>query len=292
MLGTGQSTGKEADGAGRKTCQVAVCLLFTISLSLTAESHLEAQSPGVIYQLPNTPNGPQARTRAELDAFGHVMEAKKSASIIVAVEAFASRYPQSQLLPMVRLREMRAEMDVNSYEGAISIGRELLLENPRNLEALLLMAAILPDFPPRYAAQRKVILAEARKDTQSAEQILRTLHLPQGASPEEFIIEKRRMRASLAQAQGFSDLVAGEYHDAIAKYNWALAHGSDPSPVTSLRLGEAYLEAGDLAKARDQLQQAMNSTSSLIRQRAEQLLKKTASAQGALNGVKPKVHNP
>lgn len=271
---------------------MAICLLFVMTLGLVAEPHLQAQSSGVIYQLPNTPNGPQARTRAELDAFGRVMEAKQAASIIAAAETFASRYPQSQLLPMAKLREMRAEMDVNSYEGAVSIGRELLLENPRNLEALLLMAAILPDFPPGYAVQRKAILAEARKDAESAEQILNTLHLPEGASPREFIIEKRRMRASLAQAKGFSDLIAGQYHDAIAKYNWALSHGANPSPVMSLRLGEAYLEAGDLADARGQLRQAMNSTSLPIRQRAAQVLKKTASAQGALKGAMPKVHDP
>ncbi|MGH9447645.1 MAG: tetratricopeptide repeat protein [Terriglobia bacterium] len=247
--------------------------------SLLSGSIARAQSfpADVLYELPNTPNGPQARTRAELDTFGRVMESDTPAGIIATAEAFVDRYPKSQLLPMVRLREMRAEMEVNSYEGAVAIGRELLPENPRNLEALLLMASILPNFPPQDASRRAAILAEARKDIEAAGELLQTLHMPQGASAEEFLINKRRLKAALAEARGFVDLVAGQSQQAIREYRWALAHGGNPSPVTSLRLGQAYYMAGDLKNARAELKLAMRSNSGVIRRKAAQLLQRISS---------------
>ncbi len=260
---------------------MALQLLLGTGQATAAGQRAETPVSDGVYELPNTPNGPQAGTRAELDAFGRVMEAKTPAAIIATAETFASEYKQSQLLPLVRLREMQAEMDANSYEGAVSIGHEMLSKDPRNLEALLLMGSILPDFPPRYAAQRESILGEARKDLQSASQLLQTFHLPQGASPERFMMNKRGMMASLAEAQGFVDLVAGQYRDSIESYKRALALRADPSAVTALRLGQAYYGAGDLGNARVELEQAVRSPSTLIRQKAASLLSKVEISERA-----------
>lgn len=258
-----------------------MCLLVLIALGpeMAVNSPAQFSLPGDVYEFPMTPNGPQARTRTELDAFGRVMEANTPASIIAAAESFALTYKYSQLMSLVKLRELRAELDADSYEGAISIGREMLSENPRNLEALLLMANILPDFPPQYAGQRESLLREARKDIQAAEQLLRTFHMPEGSSPKEFILSKRRMGASLTEAKGFADLVAGRYRDAIAAYQQALAEGADASSVVALRLGQAYYAAGDLKDARQQFQHAAHSSSSLIRQTAARLLMHGAANQ-------------
>jgi tetratricopeptide (TPR) repeat protein len=259
---------------------------------MSAESpQVQPLAAGDVYALPTTANGPQARTRAELDAFGRVMESKAPAEIIARAEAFASQYPQSQMLPMVRLREMRGEMAANSYAGATAVGHELLSENPRDLEALLMMASILPDFPPQEASRRTSILAEARQDIEAAEQILETFHRPQGTSAEEFLMNKRRLAASLAEAKGFVDLVSGRPRAAIQEYRWALAHGTDASPVISLRLGQAYYEAGDLISARTQLELAMRSGLSVVRQQAALLLDRLQTTPSATEGFTAKPHH-
>jgi tetratricopeptide (TPR) repeat protein len=263
----------------KRRARFAVPLLFVTTVNLFMGRNPQAQSfpAAILYELPNTPNGPQARTRAELDGFGHVMESKTPAGTITTAEAFANQYPQSQMLPIIRLREMQAEMEVNSYEGAVAIGRELLSQNPRNLEALLIMASILPNFPVQDASQRTAILGEARKDIQAASHLLQTLHMPQGISAESFLINKRRLKTSLSEAKGFVDLVAGQYQAAIHEYKWALAHGGDPSPVALLHLGQAYYMAGDLKEARIELKLAMRSNSGAISREAAQLLQRISS---------------
>lgn len=246
---------------------------------MQATENLQSPAPGTVFEFPNTPNGPEARSRPELDAFGQVMESTTAAETIGAAESFAADYPGSQLLPMVRLRELRAEIAANSYAGAVAIGRELLRKNPDNLEALLLMAETLPDFPPSYSAKREAILAEAEKNITKAQELLRTFHLPQGASAAEFLKNKRRMKASLEEASAFVDLAAGHYPDAARKYERVVRDGENRSPVALFRLGLAYYRMGDRQKARARLQEAMRSNSSLIRQKAEVLLQQLNSSQ-------------
>ncbi len=255
-------------------------LLLAAVKTQTAENPQSTRLDAV-FEFPNTPNGPEARSRTELDAFGRVMESTTAAEVISRAESFASGYPDSQLLPMVRLREMRAEMAANSYAGALAIGRELLRKNPDNLEALILMAEILPDYPASYSSQRETILAEAERDIASAQKLLQTFHLPQGASAAEFLRNKQRMIASLDAASAFVDLVAGRYPEAAQKYEQALERSDDRSPVSMFRLGLAYYRMGDRQKARAKLEEALRSNSPLIRQKAAALLRQVNSSQSA-----------
>lgn len=257
-----------------------VFLVLTIlrSTPLRAEGRL-------LFELPNTLDGPQAQSRQELDAFGWVMVAHAPASIIGAAETFAQNFPNSQLLPLVLIQEMKAEIAVNSYDGALAAGHRLLLINPNNLEALILMAQVLPNFPPSDAGHKDQILAEAQKDIQSAENLLQTFHLPTGISAREFLQNKRRLATSLEEAAGFVDLKGGQYKRSIRKYEWALNHGGDRSAVTSLRLGLAYFYAGNTIEAEKNLKDAMKSQSPLLQKRAAEVLAKISKGTATPNTV-------
>jgi len=227
--------------------------------------------------LPNTPNGPQAQTRPELDSFGLVMEAASPTAIIAAAEDFSRRYPASELLPLVQLREMQAEMSANSYAGTIAMGRQILQRSPDNLEALILMAGALPNFPPSYSGQKQQILAEALQCRQKAEELLEKFHLPEGASPREFAEGKSRMRVSLHASAGFAALVGGQNQEAIREYQWVLAHGGESVPSYHLYLGFAYQHAGDPTNASLQLHKAIDTGSGVVRERATEALNQLPS---------------
>lgn len=265
---------------------------FPAAMGAICGKMLTAKSPDIVYELPGTPNGPQAKPRAELDAFGRVIEAEMPAGIVEAAEAFAGAHPQSELLSMVRLREMHPEMETNSFHGAIPIGHELLGKNPDNLGALLSMAEILPDFPPQYPGWHDAILAKAGRDIEFARWLLQTLRPPQGASVAESLDNKRGMAVSHGEASAFVELVAGRYQAGIQEYQWALAHGANPSPVTSFRLGWAYYEAGDTREARTHLEEVMRSPSGVIRRKAAEVLKKLEDTQGSLGEPSRKAEQP
>ena len=228
--------------------------------------------------LPFTLNGPEAVTAVELDAFGLVMEATSPSSTIAHAEAFVSQFPDSQLLSLTRLRELQAEIDANSYEGALAAGHDLLRASPRNLEALILMAVVLPNFPPSYSAVRKTnSIKEARDDIQAANELLQTFHPMEGFSPGEFLKYKHKLRVSLKEAAATVDLASGENERAIQEYQEVLSENSPPSAIIYFRLGVAYYRAGQTEKARKQLERAMQVDNGIVRKRAADLLNQIAS---------------
>lgn len=246
---------------------LAALLLLTSGLAL-------AQGSGVPSNLPFTLNGPEAATPQELDAFGLVMEAASPSSVIAQTEAFVHQFPDSQLLSFIRLRELQAEIDVNSYEGAIGIGHELLQKSPKNLEALVLMAGVLPEFPPSLSAARKAnAIKEARADIQAANDLLQTFHLMESYSARDFLKYKRKLRSSLDEAAASVDLVSGNYSRAIQEYQAVLAENSTPSALIYFRLGIAFYHAGQMEKARLQLEKAMQADKGIVGKQAANLLK-------------------
>lgn len=235
--------------------------------------------PDATYYFPNTPGGPQAHTRPELDAFGLVMEAERFTDIIAGAEDFAHRYPDSELLPLTMLKEMEAEMSLNSYAGTIALGHEILRRNPNNLKALILMAEALPDYPSPYSGQKEHILAEASECRHRARDLLEMLHLPEGVSPREFAEGKSRIDLSLHASAGFTALVGGQYQEAIQEYQWVLAHGGEKVPANHFRMGLAYLYAGEMTEASLELHKAMDGdTTGVVRERAAAALRQMPSA--------------
>jgi len=261
------------------------------ALLLLAPSLVLAQGSGVPSNLPFTLNGPEAATPQELDAFGLVMEAASPSSVIAQTEAFVHQFPDSQLLSFIRLRELQAEIDANSYEGAIAIGHELLQKSPKNLEALVLMAGVLPEFPGSLSAARKAnALKEAREDIQAASDLLQTFHLMENYSARDFLKYKRKLRSSLDEAAASVDLASGNYERAIQEYQAVLAENLTPSAIIYFRLGIAYYHAGEMEKARLQLEKAMQADKGIVGRQAANLLKQippeSTGSQNPPAGVK------
>ncbi len=246
---------------------VLMCVLYGTALLA------DQQNPLGVYMFPNTPTGPEAQSRVELDSFGLVMENPTPAEVIGAAEAFRQRFPDSQLLPLALLQEMRAQLAVDSHAGALAIGRELLRRDPNNLQALVWMAEILSNPPPVEAARRKTALRQAETYVQRAKNLLRTLHLPMGVSARDFLRNKRTLAAEIHEAGAYIYLVGEHYEEAIQEYERAIASGSEVSSLTRLRLGMAYYHAGNVVQARLQLLQAERDGPDNIRKQASEIMK-------------------
>ncbi len=261
-------------------------LLATFLVSQSGPAWPQAVLPEAPTDFPSTPSGPEALSPEELDDFGLVMEGATASEVIARAEAFGHQYPDSQLLPLAQLREMKAEIQLDSYEGAVSIGHEILRRTPKNLEALVLMAGVLPNFPASYPAERKArALKEAGEDVQAAGQLLHTLHIREGVSARTFLKNRRKLSASLKEASAFVDLASGNYQSAIRQYRVALEMDSTPPAATFLRLGFAYYKAGQVENARSPLEKAMQADTGLIRKEADRLLKEIAASSNVIRSA-------
>jgi tetratricopeptide (TPR) repeat protein len=206
------------------------------------------------------------------------MEATSPSSTIAQAEAFIHQFPDSELLSFTQLRELQAEIEVNSYEGTLAVGHDLLRRNPRNLEALILMAGVLPNYSSSYPDVRKAsALKEAREDIQAANELLQTFHRMEGFSAGDFLRYKQKLRISLREAAASVDLAAGHYERAIQEFREVLAENLTPSAVIYFRLGVAYYHSGQMEKAREQLEKAQQADSAIIRTQAGNLLKQIGS---------------
>ncbi|MBZ5563213.1 MAG: hypothetical protein LAP13_12445 [Acidobacteriia bacterium] len=191
------------------------------------------------------------------------MENRTPAEVIGAAEVFRQRFPDSQLLPMALLQEMRAQLAADSRAGALAIGRELLRRDPNNLQALVWMAEILSNSPPVEAGRRKTALTEAEAYAQ----------LPMGVSARDFLKNKRTLGAEIHEAGAYIYLAGERYEEAIQEYERVIACGSEVSSLTRLRLGMAYFHVGDVVQARLQLLQAERDGPDNIRKQASEILK-------------------
>lgn len=268
-----------------------MAVLAALLLLASGAASAQGSALGVPSNLPFTLNGPEAASPEELDAFGLVMEASSPASVISQTEAFVHEFPDSQLLSFIQLRELQAEIDVNSYEGAIGIGHEVLRKSPKNLEALILMAEVLPEFPPSLPEARKAIaIKEAREDIQAANELLQTFHLMESYSARDFLKYKRKLRNSLKEAAASVDLASGNDERAIQEYQAILAENLTPSAIIYFRLGIAYYHAGQMEKARLQLERAVQADKGIVGKQAANLLKqiapKSSGSQNSPAGVK------
>jgi len=262
------------DNLGRACAAAWAAILLLPSGLVRAQASLP-QAPATF---PFTFNGPQADTPGELDAFGLITEATQPPDIIARVEAFIRDFPDSQFLSLAQLREMQAEIDINSYEGAVAVGHALLRKSPNNLEALILLAGVLPNFPPSYPDSRKAnALKEAEGDIQAANQLLQTFRLMESFPPRAFLAEKQKLRLSLKEAAAFLDLASGNDQRAIQEYQALLAGSSTRPAVTCFRLGVAYYHVGQMDNARAQLEAARQNDNGIIRKQATSLLKQIAT---------------
>jgi tetratricopeptide (TPR) repeat protein len=273
----------ERSGGRRARWGASHAALAAILLLPTWLASWQDRAPEAPSNLPFTLNGPEATTTAELDAFGLVMEATSPSSIIAQAEAFVHQFPDSQLRSFTQLRELQAEIDVNSYEGTLAVGHDLLHRSPRNLEALILMAGVLPNFSAYFSEARKAdAVKEAREDIQAANELLQTFHPMEGFSPGDFLKYKRKLRLSLKEAAAFADLAASNNARAIQEYQEVLAENPTPTPIIYFRLGVAYYRAGQTENARKQLERARQADTGLVRKRAAELLDQIADKPGGL----------
>jgi hypothetical protein len=266
--------------SGYACCGAPGVVLAAVFLLSGSPAGGQAASPNTQETFPFTFSGAQAATPEELDAFGLVQEASMPSEIIAEAEAFTQTFPNSQLLSLVQLREMKSEIEVNSYQGAVALGHTLLRTNPNNLEALILLSGVLPNFPSSYPVPLKSsALKEAQADVQNADQLLQTFHVMEGFPPRAFLTEKAKLRLSLNEAAAFVDLASGNYQRAIQEYE-AIPAGSRAA-ASCLRLGFAYFHMGQTEKARAQLTLAMQKDTGVVGKRAASMLEQIAPKPAA-----------
>lgn len=179
---------------------------------------------------------------------------------IQLVKDFAQKYPKSGVLTYAYFIAQTVYLQKNDLQQVLDYGEKALQLKPDNLNALMLMATILPQPQvTRNDPDPEKKLSEAEADANKALTIIP--QQPKMATETEEAFELRKAQYSesthaalglihlIRASQGLSGFDQGELAKAETEYNAAIAATKDPNPENHFRLGEVYAHEGKVDDA-------------------------------------------
>ncbi len=196
----------------------------------------------------------------EMQAFQAVQNELDPDRKLQMVNDFAQKYPNSKVLTYVYFLAEGAFLQKGDLNKVVEFGEKALQLKPDNLNALMMMATVLPQ--PQYLRNdpdpdKK--LDEAEKDANAAIQQINQLQKAQNETDEQFQQRKNSYLASLHAALGLvhyqraMEALTGPDKTELAKaeteYQASVTGVPDPAPENYFRLGEVETFQGKLNDA-------------------------------------------
>lgn len=198
---------------------------------------------------------PQAKTQDEFAAYKAAAALTDPAAQEKAANDFATKFPDSELRPVVYKSVMHAYLQANNNEKVIEISQKVLTFDPDDPEALLGVAQGLAERTRDTDLDKDQRLAEARKDAQRALETVDTDVPSAGYPPEQLTAYKAFLRSESYEILGTLDYNAKAWAAAEGNLRKSIdAFPQQVDPVAVLRLSLAldqqsrYPEALKFAK--------------------------------------------
>jgi tetratricopeptide (TPR) repeat protein len=182
----------------RAACVIAVLALCGLSFGQdkpAAQNPPAGQAAGQTAGQAAAPAGkrpPQAKTQAEYAAFNSAKALTDPAALEKAADDFATKFPDSELRPMLYKAAMQEYQQANNADKMTDMAHKALSYDPDDPEALLGIAQVLAERTRETDLDKDQKLDEAKKDAQRALATIDTDLPTTGYDP-----------AKLAQYKGF-----------------------------------------------------------------------------------------
>jgi len=202
--------------------------------------------PGTAQQPPQTqaPAGgktmPQAKNQDEFKAYQDAAAKTSPAESEAAADAFAAKFPDSELRALLYRKAMYDYQNTNNVEKTAAMAKKIIAIDSNNPEALVTLATVTAQTTRETDLDRDERLNEATTSANKALQTIDTdLLIPANAPPERVTAYKNSMRAMAYDALGTAALVKKDYPAAETNFRKSADLNSQPDPVTWLRLSVA-----------------------------------------------------
>ena len=184
---------------------------------------------------------PQARSKAELDAYRSAAAQTDPAKLETAATEFAQRYPASELRAFLFQRAMGLYEQANNADKTLEMARAELKYDPSNAVALLTAARMLAENTHDSNLDRDARLAEADADARGALQHAGEMTQPAGLTTKQFADAIAQLRGAAHEAIATVDYKKRDYFNAIREYDAAVADEMEHADaVVWLRLAVAH----------------------------------------------------
>jgi tetratricopeptide (TPR) repeat protein len=202
---------------------------------------------------------PQAKTQAEFDAYKAAAALTDAAAQEKAANEFATKFPESELHPLLYKAVMHAYQQANNADKMLEMSQKILTYDADDPEALLGVAQVMAERTRDTDLDKDQRLAEARKDAQRALVTVDT-DVP-SAPPEQLAAFKGFLRSEAYAILGTLDFNAKAWTDAEANLRKSIdAFPQQVDPVAVLRLSLALDQQNKYPEALKYANQAVDLT--------------------------------
>ena len=231
----------------------------------------------------------QAKSQDELKAYQDANSKTDPAQMNAAADAFAAKYPSSELKAALFVRAMNLYAQANNAEKLIELGRKAIAADPTNPVSLVQVGAALLEGTRDTDMDRDQRLAEAVKDSQSAIDNISQLLVPSDATPERVAAVKASILIMAYDTLGMADLNKKDAAGAEQQFLKAVdASKAQPEAAVFLRLSVAQDQLNKYPQALDSANKALqyapqgSAAQNLAKQQQERLQKLMAASGPAV----------
>ena len=271
-----------------------------------AAQQSQGQQPGAPQPAttPATPQGkrpPQAKTDAEFAEFNTaIANTNDPAAVEKAAEAFATKYPDSELRVLLYEAAMQSYQRANNADKMMEMGRKVLKIDPDEPTALVGVAQVLAERTRDTDLDKDQRLDEAMKLAQRSLTTVDTDIAPRADTPQDKIdAYKGVLRSSAYAIMGTLEFNKEKYADAENFYRKSIdAFPAQLDPVVVLRLALAldkqgkYPEALKEANHAVQLTQEGTTAGGLARRERDRLVQLTGGTPTPASKPPASAQNP
>lgn len=202
------------------------------------------------------PAGPKPKSNKEIAALNAINSAATVDDKLKAIDNVLTNFKDTEFKPMLLDMALQLEAQKGDYAQVMTYGEQILEKDPKNVPALVTMAAETARRTREFDLDKDAKLAKADKWAKDGIEAAKTAPKPAGTAltDEQWEHQKLDLQSQGYEALGMSATVNKKYDDAIANFKQALA--LSPTAGTWLRLGQACEDAGKLDDANDAFDKA------------------------------------
>ena len=233
-----------------KRAAIIIAMLGMAFWSFAQDKPAAQSAPAGQTVAPAGKRPPQAKTQPEFDAYKAAAALTDAAAQEKAAADFATKFPESELRPLLYKAVLHAYQQVNNSDKMMEMGQKILTYDADDPEALLGVAQVLAERTHDTDLDKDQRLAEARKDAQRALLTVETDVPASGYPPEQLNAFKAFLRSDAYAIIGTLDFNAKAWADAetnLRKSIEAFPQQVDPIAVfrlsVSLDMQNKYPEA-------------------------------------------------
>jgi tetratricopeptide (TPR) repeat protein len=182
---------------------------------------------------------PQAKTQPEYDAFNAAMANQKDpAALEKSADDFATKFPDSELRPLLYKAAMRGYQSANNGDKMSDMAQKLLKFDPDDPEALVATAEVMAEHTRSTDLDKDQRYDQATKYAQHALETVDTdVPIPAGTPQAQIDAYKGLLRSSAYSVLGTIEYGQEKYPDAEGYFRKSIdAYPAQPDPVVMLRL--------------------------------------------------------